>query len=101
MRFANMIGNKFFRRRLLVPAPATTQGHAVRHEGAQARPLRGHRARPFVLFGDFDPFGDFEISFLARRVRDSGSWSCRCAIVSGCTARRISGAGHMAGCCSG
>ena len=67
MRFVNLLGNKFFSlafsRLLGQPVKDTLCGTKV----SAPRRLRAHRGEPRV-FGDFDPFGDFDLLFGAARL---------------------------------
>ena len=46
---------------------AAGQGHAVRHQGARPDVVSAHRGRP-GYFGEFDPFGDFDLLLGAARL---------------------------------
>ena len=67
MRFLNMIGNKFFARifsyLLGQPLKDTLCGTKVFRAGDYARITRGRS-----YFGDFDPFGDFDLLFGASKL---------------------------------
>ena len=52
---------------LLAAGPAD-QGHAVRHQGAAAGAITSEIAANRAYFGDFDPFGDFDLLFGAARL---------------------------------
>ena len=65
MRFLNLLANKFFAVASR-SSRAAVQGHPVRHEGHCAdnyERMAAHRR----YFGDFDPFGDFDLIFGASR----------------------------------
>ena len=62
MRFLNLLGNKFFSLAFSWLSWAAGQGHPLRHEGAVAARLRRIAANR-AYFGDFDPFGDFDLIF--------------------------------------
>ena len=68
MRFLNLIGNKFFAVAFSFAARSAVQRHALRDQGPLTRAdyekLAAHRS----YFGDFDPFGDFDLIFGAARL---------------------------------
>ena len=78
MRLLNLVGNKFFGLRVHLGDRPADQGHAMRHQG----PLRADDYRLIAAhrsyFGDFDPFGDFDLLFGAARLGLRSS-TCRCA----------------------
>jgi hypothetical protein len=67
MRFANILGNKFFALALSFllgqPLKDTLCGTKVIDRAAYERLVRGR-----AHFGDFDPFGDFDLIFGAQRL---------------------------------
>ena len=67
MRFLNLLGNKFFGLALSWLLEQPHQGHAVRHQGALPRDYERIAANR-AFFGDFDPFGDFDLLFGAARL---------------------------------
>ena len=68
MRFANLLGNKFFSLAFSLAARPADQGHAVRHQGALRRDDYERIAANRAYFGDFDPFGDFDLLFGAAKL---------------------------------
>ena len=66
MRFANMVGNKIFSLLLKAimgqPVKDTLCGTKVLHRSDYEKIVR-HRS----FFGDFDPFGDFDLLFGANK----------------------------------
>ena len=69
MRFLNLLGNKFFSLAFSLAARAADQGHALRHEGAVAAATTSGSPPNRAYFGDFDPFGDFDLLFGAAQAR--------------------------------
>ena len=67
MRFLNTLGNKAVLARLHLAARPAREGHALRDEGPRA-PRYEQIAAARVYFGDFDPFGDFDLLLGASRL---------------------------------
>ena len=97
MRFLNLLANKFFA--ILF---SWLLGQQVRDTlcGTKALWREDYEriAANRAYFGDFDPFGDFDLLFGAARL-NLGSSTWRCATTSASTARRTSRASATAGCC--
>ncbi len=95
MRFLNLLGNKFFSLALswLLQQPIKDSlcGTKVLHRRDYQR-IADNRA----YFGDFDPFGDFDLLFGAARLNMKSSTS-RCGTGPGCTGTRRSAASPTAG----
>ena len=66
MRPLNLIANRCFAYLFSYLVNTTADRHAVRHQGADAKGLRG-LARERDYFGNFDPFGDFDLIFGAAK----------------------------------
>ena len=74
--------------------------HAVRHQGAVAAPITSGSRADRGYFGDFDPFGDFDLIFGAAKLNLQAASRCRSAIAARTMARRRSRASATACCCS-
>ena len=98
MRFLNLLGNKFFSLALswLLEQPIKDSlcGTKVLY-GRDYERIAANRA----FFGDFDPFGDFDLLFGAARL-NMRIVDCRCVTARAPTARPRSAASRTAGCCS-
>ena len=68
MRFLNLLGNKFFSLALSWLLEPERQGYALRDQGAEPRRLRDASPPIARYFGDFDPFGDFDLIFGAAKL---------------------------------
>ena len=68
MRFLNLMGNKFFSLAFSWLLGQPVKDTLVRHQGAVEIGVRD-ASRPIAsYFGDFDPFGDFDLLFGAARL---------------------------------
>ena len=74
MRFLNLLANKFFRCRVLVRTRAAFGRTLCGDEGYEARQNCQRVAAHRRYFGEFDPFGDFDLIF---RRRASRAQNCR------------------------
>ena len=96
MRFLNLLGNKFFSVvfswLLGQPIKDTLCGTKVLWKEDYRR-IAENRA----YFGDFDPFGDFDLIFGAARL-SLKSLTCPSVTANACMGRPISTVGNTAGC---
>ncbi len=98
MRFLNLLGNKFFSLAFSWLLGQSDQGHALRHEGALPRADYERIAANRAYFGDFDPFGDFDLLFGAATVEPADRRSADPLPRAHLRRRRTSSAGVTAGC---
>ena len=68
MRFLNLIANKLVLAPLHLAAVAALHRHAVRHQGAAPHRTTSGSRPGRTYFGDFDPFGDFDLIFGASKL---------------------------------